>query len=125
MNDEMRILKTLFIQLRSNIFGKKKRNALCNIEKIFNLLNIVKNKVLVYDFLFVCTSQIKSLVQDKKFNQAFDLVDCIHVVPDIVESPHRDWKMYWDTYVEKYMDAWDSLFLLQFKEQILSLDIIV
>lgn len=99
MNDEMRCLKTLLIQVRSNIFSKDKRSALSNNEITFNLLSAMKDKILIYSFLFAFVSQVKSLKQAEKYNQAYDLVDCIHVVPDIVEDTQRDWKIsgIWNT----------------------------
>lgn len=124
MNDKIKYLKTLLILLRSKIFGKDKESALISIEQLFNLLEAVKNEIPLYSFLFASVSQIKSLIQDENYNQAFDLADCIHVVPDIAVSSHRDWKLYWEIYVEKYMNDWGSLSLLQFKEQILNLDVI-
>lgn len=119
MNDEMRCLKTLLIQVRSNIFSKDKRSALSNNEITFNLLSAMKDKILIYSFLFAFVSQVKSLKQSEKYNQAYDLVDCIHVVPDIVEDTQRDWKIYWNM---KYINNRNDFSLVQYKELILSLD---
>ena len=118
MNDEMRCLKML-IQVRSNIFSKDKRSALSNNEITFNLLSAMKDKILIYSFLFAFVSQVKSLKQAEKYNQAYDLVDCIHVVPDIVEDTQRDWKIYWNM---KYINNRNDFSLVQYKELILSLD---
>ena len=119
MNDEMRCLKTLLIQVRSNIFSKDKRSALSNNEITFNLLSAMKDKILIYSFLFAFVSQVKSLKQAEKYNQTYDLVDCIHVVPDIVEDTQRDWKIYWNM---KYINNRNDFSLVQYKELILSLD---
>ncbi len=115
-------LKTALILLRSNISGKDKGSALSVIENCINILEAAKDEILLYDFLFVSLSEIKSLVQNENFSQAFDLADCIHVIPDIVESSRRNWKEYWKIYVEKYMNGWGSSSLLQFKKEILALD---
>ncbi len=120
MTSKIRDLKTLLVLLRSNLFNKDKESALYNIEKILYLLDEIKEEQ-VYSFLFVCVSEIEKLVQDEKLNQAYDLVDCIHVIPDIVESSNRDWKSYWEIYVEKYVLDWGASSLRQFKEEIINL----
>ena len=79
----------------------------------------MKDKILIYSFLFAFVSQVKSLKQAEKYNQAYDLVDCIHVVPDIVEDTQRDWKIYWNM---KYINNRNDFSLVQYKELILSLD---
>lgn len=121
MKDKLRNLKTLLIQLRSNIFAKDKESALSIIEKIFITLNDVKNEILIYDFLFYCVAQIKLFLTDENFDRAYEMTDCIHVVPDILFASKKDRKAYWEIYVEKYMHDWNDFSLMQFKEQILNL----
>ena len=105
----------MLIQVRSNIFSKDKRSALINNEITFNFLSAMKDKILIHIFLFDCFSQIKSLIQAEKYNQAYDLVDCIHVVPDIVENTQRDWKVYWYIYVEKNINDRNDFHLCNIK----------
>lgn len=121
MNDKTRNLKTLLIQLRSDIFNKDKESALSKIENIFEALDSVKSEIVIYDFLFFCVTQIKSYLTDENFARAYDLTDCIHVIPDIVTAPEKDWKEYWEIYVEKYMNDWNDFSQMRFKEQILIL----
>lgn len=119
MNDKTRNLKTLLIQLRSSIFAKDKQSALSIIEKIFITLNEVKDEILIYDYLFFCITQIKSYVTDENFVRAYDLTDCIHVIPDIISSHKKDWKAYWEIYVEEYAKKHGDNSLIQFKESII------
>lgn len=116
------MIKTLLIQLRSNIFAKDKQSALSNIEKIFGLLDTVKTDPVICGYLSFCVTQIKSFIEEENFPKAYDLTDCIHVIPEIVSASEKNWKEYWENYVEKYMNDQKDPSLMRFKEQILNLE---
>lgn len=115
------MIKPLLIQLRSNIFAKDKQSAISNIENIFNSLEPLKNEPVIYEFLFFCVTQIRSFIENENFSQAYDLTDCIHVIPDIISASEKEWKAYWEIYVEEYAKKYNDNSLAQFKESITAL----
>ena len=72
---------------------------------------LLKNEQ-IYQLLIKVCDTLKQLLEEKKYERAYDLVDTIHCLPDIIAENHfLVTKSYWKTYVESYRKKWDKLFL--------------
>lgn len=72
---------------------------------------ILKNKQ-VYQLLIKACETFKQLLDDEKYEEAYDLVESIHCLPDIIaENNFLITKSYWQTNIEDYRKKWDKTFL--------------
>lgn len=67
----------------------------------------------VYLLLIKLCSKLQLLLEGKKIERAYDLVDCIHCLPEILaDNNFLIPKSYWKSYVKLYRKKWDKEFLL-------------
>ncbi len=70
----------------------------------------------IYQLLIKVCNLLIQLLEDEEYENAYDLVDTIHFLPDIIADNNFTIKQsYWNTLVKDYRDKWDKNFLL--KEQ--------
>lgn len=71
----------------------------------------LKNQKIINILIKSCEELIIAL-QSKNFDSAWDLVDTIHCLPDIIaENKFSITKSYWKSHVKYYRDKWDKNFL--------------
>ena len=105
--------------------GNSVRNALAEIEElakqtfyyvyhknIYFHLEFLKNE-LIYAILFEACKKLKEALDEKNFDKAYDLVDAIHCLPDIIAEQHMSiTDSYWKSHINFYRDKWDKRFLV-------------
>ena len=75
----------------------------------------------IYDLLIFLCCSLKELIQNNNYEQAYDLVDCIHALPEILANNNiKIPSSYWKTYVKTYQKKWDKSFLRKHRLQIRS-----
>ncbi len=80
-------------------------------ENIYVHYKITKDKNINKLLVCLCT-QLQQLLIQKKYQQAYDLVDAVHCLPNIiVENEFQIPKSYWKIYVKPYRKKWDKTFL--------------
>ncbi len=66
----------------------------------------------VYQVLLKSIGALRNLIEKQEFAQAFDLVDCIHALPEtLADSNIILPKSFWKTYIKNYRKKWDRSFL--------------
>ncbi len=71
----------------------------------------LKNKY-TYDLLSSICFLLENLLIQNNFEQAEDLVDCVHCLPNILADNHFTIpKSFWKTHVKTYRKKWDKTFL--------------
>lgn len=124
MDMDINSLKELLIALRYYIYEKDNVTSQKSILGIYSILDSVKKySPQLFYFLFFSMKKIESMVASNEYEQAYDLVDCIHVVPDMILDNQNHWDEYWHIYVEVYINKWNCLSFMQFKDIILSLNL--
>ena len=67
----------------------------------------------IYTILLVVCERIHKLLICKQFNQAYDIVDAVHCLPDIIaENNFSVTKSYWMHHLKQYRHKWDNKFLV-------------
>ena len=67
----------------------------------------------IYDILVKACLVLKYALVEKSYDKAYDLVDAIHCLPDIIaENKFTITKSYWKTHIRYYRNKWDKEFLL-------------
>lgn len=99
----------------------QKDNAL---EHIFllkkTLMNTDKDDVF-FKIILIAANQIEYLINIENFEQAYDLIDAIHCLPEILMTADRDMGSYWDLYILKYQHKWNTNLFDELKDRILQL----
>lgn len=63
--------------------------------------------------------RLRYLMKRKEFEHAYDLVDSVHCLPEIiVENNFCVPKTYWKTYIVPYRCKWDKEFLKEYQKQL-------
>lgn len=80
-----------------------------NITEIYRYLPVLSN----------VASEICRLLRDACYDQAYDLVDSIHYLPDAILDK-RKWnaKAFWRTYDRRYKEKWKNNFLENSKKKL-------
>lgn len=72
---------------------------------------MLKNKQ-VYQLLIKACETFKQLLDEEKYEEAYDLADSIHCLPDIIAENHFSvTNSFWKTHIEVYRKKWDKTFL--------------
>lgn len=81
----------------------------CN--NLYVNIRLIKDKQ-IYRLLKKTCSQLHCEINRKNYEKSFDLVDCIHCLPNIIaDNNFTVPKKYWKIYVKPYRKKWDSFFL--------------
>lgn len=120
------VLKNNSLQFEDNQF----RKALATIDNLdytkwYYVLhnNIYVNHRLladydVYRLLIQLCNTLKELLYQQHFEQAYDLVDCFHCLPNIIADHNLTIpKYYWKTYIKAYRNKWNRAFLKDEEKQ--------
>lgn len=66
----------------------------------------------IYDLLINLLQSVTYYLEKKEFEQAYDLVDSIHCLPEIIADNNFSVpKSFWETYTKVYRSKWDKNFL--------------
>lgn len=66
----------------------------------------------IYDLLIDLLQSVTGYLEKKEFEQAYDLVDSIHCLPEIIANNNFSVpKLFWKTYEKGYCSKWDKGFL--------------
>ncbi|MBP2000776.1 hypothetical protein J2Z69_001807 [Paenibacillus shirakamiensis] len=106
--------------------------ALCLEEK--NMLNIehqypinskgiisINQRNRMYQYLQIVNlviEEIKDLILLNKYQQAYDLIDAIHCLPEIIVLQNWNERDYWKNFIYPYREKWDSYFLVDVEQAI-------
>ena len=72
----------------------------------------LKNKI-IYSILIQSCIEIKEALANHELEKAYDLLDCIHCLPEIIaDNKLKIPKNYWKTHVAIYRKKRDKMFLL-------------
>ena len=74
---------------------------------------------LLHKIIGSALAEAERLINEGSFDNAYDLVDAVHCLPEISECPNRDKKAYWRR-IEKYHKKWGAFFM-GFKKEILKM----
>ena len=74
---------------------------------------------LLHKIIGSALAEVERLINEGSFDNAYDLVDAVHCLPEISECPNRDMKAYWRR-IEKYHKKWGAFFM-GFKKEILKM----
>ena len=82
-------------------------------ENIYVNHQFLKNTC-IYNLLTSLCVEIKYLLEHSDFERAYDLIDAIHCLPNIIADNHFHIpKPFWKTYIKPYRKKWDKTFLLK------------
>jgi hypothetical protein len=95
--------------------------ALLN-EYIINELSEMNDSVslILCDFFTIAMKRLDILFNDKNLEEAYDLIDAIHVLPHILTASHRDMASFWDIYIEAYENKWNLELFDSLKDEIVN-----
>lgn len=80
-------------------------------DNVYMNYRLLKNKH-IYIILSTACEELIQLLKDKKYERAYDLVDCIHCLPDIIaDNNFTITKSYWKTNLHCYRKNWNNNFL--------------
>lgn len=66
----------------------------------------------IYDLLVNLLQSVSCHLEKKEFDQAYDLVDSIHCLPEIIADNNFSVpRSFWKTYAKSYRSKWDKDFL--------------
>lgn len=103
------------IRIRSAIWRKEK-------DSVYALIEIASNLSGTNGILSVVISsaleKIRELVGSDRFEEAYDLADAVHALPEIASTPDRDMMAYWNDFIVPYREKWHSDFFEAFREEI-------
>ncbi|GGD56788.1 hypothetical protein [Paenibacillus nasutitermitis] len=61
----------------------------------------------------VVIEEIKALILLNKYQRAFELVDAIHCLPEMLIQKNWNAREYWEVFIHPYREKWDSSFLFE------------
>lgn len=86
-----------------------------NALKMNNIDVVTDNESEIFRYLPVISDsalEICNLLRDKKFDNAYDLIDAIHCLPEaIINKSQWSPKEFWEIYIHPYREKWDNNFL--------------
>ncbi|MDE6030261.1 MAG: hypothetical protein K2G32_01400, partial [Oscillospiraceae bacterium] len=106
------------VQLRTAAYKKEKENV-CKL--ISNVNDLLETEHFLDGLISAVLVRVQDLIISDKFEQAYDLVDVIHALPEISITQNRDMAAYWRDFVVPYHTKWNSDFFEMFREQILDM----
>ena len=82
------------------------------VDNYYTYCKILKNNFLYHVLVEIC-AEIKWLLDEKKYSQAYDLVDVTHCLPIIIaDNSFSIPRSYWKIYMRVYRQKWDKRFLV-------------
>lgn len=106
------------IRIRSAIWRREKDSIYALIENAVHSSGV--NGILPVVILSAL-EKVRELIGFDQFEEAYDLTDAVHVLPEIAFAPNRDMAAYWNDFIVPYREKWDSDFFEAFREEILRL----
>lgn len=80
---------------------------------IYTNHKLLKNSQ-IYKLLITICNTLKELLEVQEFDKAYDLVDSVHCLPEIIaENNFSIPKSYWKSFIKSYRKKWDKTFLVQ------------
>lgn len=68
----------------------------------------------IYSVLSTSCTVLKNVLKKGNYEQAYELVDCIQSLPEILADNHFTiTKSFWKVNIKRYRDKWDKNFLIQ------------
>lgn len=107
------------MMIRAEIFNK-------NVERVTGLIEDIRglpglSEGLLSDVISTALNETERLIEEGDYAEAYDLIDCVHCLPDILASDCRDMKACWRLYISRYQKKWKRKIFDRFKREILSL----
>lgn len=82
------------------------------VDNHYTYCKILKNNLLYQVLIKICR-ELKWLLGENKYSQAYDLVDATHCLPIIIaDNSFSIPRSYWKSYMRVYRQKWDKHFLL-------------
>lgn len=106
------------IQLRTAAYNEEKENV-CKL--ISNVNDLLETDRFLDSLISAVLLRVRELIISDEFEQAYDLVDVIHALPEISITQNRDMAAYWRDFVVPYHTKWSSDFFETFRGQILEI----
>lgn len=75
----------------------------------------------LYVLLLVFVSEIEALINDGRYEQAYDFVDAIHALPEIADGKQKNMVQYWNNFIVPYEKKWLTEYFDTYKQQIIDL----
>ena len=109
--DNLYDMTSAFIVIRHDV--KSELNDEILLETKAKLKNQEMDKY-IYEILVTICDEMIRVFDEKKFEQLYDLADCVHSLPEIIANNHLTIPdRYWKIYVDPYRKKWDKEFLLK------------
>lgn len=88
------------MMIRFEIYSK-------NDERVMELIGDIKGLPgfsggLLFDVVTTAVDETARLIEEGDHAEAYDLIDCVHCLPDILASERRDMKAYWKLHISRY-----------------------
>ena len=72
----------------------------------------------IYELLIASFQHLANMLTHNQFEQAYDLIDCIHCLPEIIADNHFTIpRAFWKHYVTHYRKKWDKSFLKKYQKR--------
>lgn len=121
MNNLYSDIKLILIKIRADINAFQKDDAIEHIHSLKNILTAPANDNTFFQIIAIVASQTEFLINTESFEQAYDLIDAIHCLPEILMTTDKDMYSYWNLYILKYQLKWNTNLFDELKETILQL----
>lgn len=106
------------IRIRTAAYKKEKENV-CKL--ISNVNDLLETDRFLDSLISAVLVRVQDLIISDKFEQAYDIADVIHALPEISITQNRNMAAYWRDFVVPYHTKWNSDFFEMFREQILDM----
>lgn len=106
------------IRIRAAAYKKEKENV---YKLILNVNDLLETDRFLDSLISAVLVRVQDLIISDEFEQAYDLADVIHALPEISITQNRDMAAYWRDYVVPYHTKWNSDFFETFRGQILDI----
>lgn len=118
MNELYDRLSRDLMMIRFEIYSK-------NDEKVMELIGDIKGLPgfsggLLFDVVTTAVDETARLIEEGDHAEAYDLIDCVHCLPDILAAERRDMKAYWKLHILRYQKKWKRKSFDRFKKEILT-----
>ncbi len=112
------LLISLLISLRSCAYEKNAEKAFETIPQVEAALSgFPQFRFLIADVL----DEARALFRAQRFEQAYDLIDAIHCLPEVAFDENRNMGRFWRTHIAGYQEKYSSGFFDPYKMEILGL----
>lgn len=118
-------LQQALVKLRHDLTFCQRERAMESLSAALELLPAggllpPDSEELLHKIIGSALAEAERLINEGSFENAYDLVDAVHCLPEIAECPDRDMKAYWRSHIKRYHKKWGAFFM-GFKKEILKM----